>query len=247
MLTLTKFETKSDRVNGLSFHPKRPWILSSLHSGVIQLWDYRIGVLIDSFNEHEGPVRGVHFHTSQPLFVSGGDDYKIKVWNYETRRCLFTPLGHHDHIRTVQFHHEHPWIVSASDDKTIRIWNWKSRTCVSVLTGHNHNVMCASFHPKEYLVLSASSDKTVRVWNIGALRRMTESPAGGVASTVKYVVKAHERGVNWAAFHPDRPLIVSAADDCKVKVWRMNGNSFLCYPLVTYLFVKFVYALLELR
>lgn len=70
---LTKFETKSNRVKGLSFHSKRPWILASLHSGVIQLWDYRVGTLIDRFDEHDGPVRGVHFHKSQPLFVSGGD------------------------------------------------------------------------------------------------------------------------------------------------------------------------------
>lgn len=69
---LTKFETKSNRVKGLSFHSKRPWILASLHSGVIQLWDYRMGTLIDRFDEHDGPVRGVHFHKSQPLFVSGG-------------------------------------------------------------------------------------------------------------------------------------------------------------------------------
>jgi hypothetical protein len=149
---LTKFETKSNRVKGLSFHPKRPWILASLHSGVIQvgwargakdgeteggggrccaaaasaaargerarsrgssvrprsstqartpspraarafpppphptptptptptqLWDYRMGTLIDRFDEHDGPVRGIHFHRSQPLFVSGGDDYKV--------------------------------------------------------------------------------------------------------------------------------------------------------------------------
>ncbi len=100
----------------------RPWILASLHSGVVQvrhcavtagravvhlpqrgtaagsscvpckrsrfhlswprapqLWDYRMGTLIDRFDEHDGPVRGVHFHKSQPLFVSGGDDYKIKA------------------------------------------------------------------------------------------------------------------------------------------------------------------------
>ena len=44
-----------------------------------QLWDYRMGTLIDRFDEHDGPVRGVHFHITQPLFVSGGDDYKIKV------------------------------------------------------------------------------------------------------------------------------------------------------------------------
>ncbi len=51
---LVKFETKSQRVKGLSFHPTRPWILSSLHTGEIQLWDYRIGTLIEKFEEHEG-------------------------------------------------------------------------------------------------------------------------------------------------------------------------------------------------
>ncbi|KAL4293338.1 hypothetical protein AHAS_Ahas18G0118100 [Arachis hypogaea] len=56
---LTKFETKSNRVKGLSFHSKRPWILASLHSGVIQLWDYRMGTLIDRFDEHDGPVRAL--------------------------------------------------------------------------------------------------------------------------------------------------------------------------------------------
>ena len=64
---------------GISFHPTRPWVLASLHSGVIQLWDYRMCVLIDKFDEHDGPVRGIDFHFQQPIFVSGGDDYKIKV------------------------------------------------------------------------------------------------------------------------------------------------------------------------
>lgn len=235
---LTKFETKSNRVKGLSFHSRRPWILASLHSGVIQLWDYRMGTLIDRFDEHDGPVRGVHFHGSQPLFVSGGDDYKIKVWNYKLHRCLFTLLGHLDYIRTVQFHDEYPWIVSASDDQTIRIWNWQSRTCISVLTGHNHYVMCASFHPKEDLVVSASLDQTVRVWDIGALKKKSVAPAdenlrfsqvnsdffGGVDVVVKYVLEGHDRGVNWASFHPNLPLIVSGADDRQVKIWRMNDT-----------------------
>ncbi|CAA6671832.1 unnamed protein product [Spirodela intermedia] len=197
-----------------------------------------MGTLIDRFDEHDGPVRGVHFHKSQPLFVSGGDDYKIKVWNYKTHRCLFTLVGHLDYIRTVQFHHEYPWIVSASDDQTIRIWNWQSRTCISVLTGHNHYVMCASFHPKEDLVVSASLDQTVRVWDIGALRKKTVSPAddisrltqmntdlfGGVDAVVKYVLEGHDRGVNWASFHPSLPLIVSGADDRQIKLWRMNDT-----------------------
>jgi len=236
---LTKFESKSNRVKGLSFHPIRPWILTSLHNGVIQLWDYRMGTLLDRYDEHDGPVRGVDFHKIQPLIVSGGDDYKIKVWDYKLRRCLFTLLGHLDYIRTVQFHSEYPWIVSASDDQTIRIWNWQSRTCIAVLTGHNHYVMCACFHPKDDMIVSASLDQTVRVWDLTGLRKKTVRGApslqedtmvsrvntdlfGGTDAVVKYVLEGHERGVNWASFHPSLPLVVSGADDRQVKLWRMN-------------------------
>ncbi len=62
---LLKFESKSNRVKGLAFHAKRPWVLASLHNGAIQLWDYRMEVMIDKFEEHDGPVRGIHFHTTQ--------------------------------------------------------------------------------------------------------------------------------------------------------------------------------------
>ncbi|KAK2585183.1 hypothetical protein KPH14_009895 [Odynerus spinipes] len=236
---LTKFETKSARVKGLSFHPKRPWVLASLHNGVIQLWDYRMCTLLDKFDEHDGPVRGICFHNQQPLFVSGGDDYKIKVWNYKQRRCIFTLLGHLDYIRTTMFHQEYPWILSASDDQTIRIWNWQSRTCICVLTGHNHYVMCAQFHPTEDIIVSASLDQSVRVWDISGLRKKNVAPGPGgledhlknpgatdlfgqADAVVKHVLDGHDRGVNWACFHPTLPLIVSGADDRQIKMWRMN-------------------------
>ncbi|KOB69607.1 Coatomer protein complex subunit alpha [Operophtera brumata] len=209
---LTKFETKSARVKGISFHAKRPWVLASLHNGVIQLWDYRMCTLLEKFDEHDGPVRGICFHSQQPLFVSGGDDYKIKVWNYKLRRCLFTLLGHLDYIRTTFFHHEYPWILSASDDQ---------------------------FHPTEDLLVSASLDQSVRVWDYSGLRKKNVAPGpsglaehlrnpqatdlfGQADAVVKHVLEGHDRGVNWASFHPTLPLIVSAADDRQVKLWRMN-------------------------
>jgi coatomer subunit alpha len=179
--------------------------------------------------------------------VSGGDDYKIKVWDYKLRRCLFTLLGHLDYIRTVQFHPGHfPWLLSASDDQTLRLWDYARRTCLSVLTGHNHYVMCAAFHPTEDLIVSASLDQTVRVWDTTGLRKkqmgevmeLQQPPPGSRNAqpglsvqaelfgtndvVVKYVLEGHDRGVNWAAFHPSLPLLASAADDRQVKLWRMS-------------------------
>ncbi|KAJ9226665.1 hypothetical protein DTO027B5_8286 [Paecilomyces variotii] len=240
---LTKFESKSSRAKGIAFHPKRPWILVSLHSSTIQLWDYRMGTLIDRFEEHDGPVRGIDFHKTQPLFVSGGDDYKIKVWSYQTRRCLFTLNGHLDYVRTVFFHHELPWILSASDDQTIRIWNWQNRSLICTMTGHNHYVMCAQFHPKDDLIVSASLDQSVRVWDITGLRKKHSAPTsisfedqmaranssqadmfGNTDAVVKFVLEGHDRGVNWVSFHPSLPLIVSAGDDRLIKLWRMSDT-----------------------
>jgi len=235
-------------------------ISTHLHLYIIKIirWDYRVGTVIDRFEEHDGPVRGVDFHLHEPLIVTGGDDYKIKVWDYKLRRCLFTLLGHLDYIRTVQFHPnatQFPWILSASDDQTLRLWDFHKRSCLSVLTGHNHYVMCAAFHPSEDLIVSASLDQTVRVWDTTGLRKkqlgggvdqgypgMMEAQNGSrgqsaAAATalnvqaelfgtndvvVKYVLEGHDRGVNWAAFHPTLPLLASAADDRQVKLWRMS-------------------------
>ncbi|KAK1920994.1 coatomer WD associated region-domain-containing protein [Papiliotrema laurentii] len=242
MQMLTKFESKSPRVKGIAFHPKQPLLAASLHNGTIQLWNYQMGTLVDRFDEHDGPVRGISFHPTQPIFCSGGDDYKIKVWNYKQRKCLFTLTGHLDYVRTVFFHREYPWIISASDDQTIRIWNWQSRTCIAILTGHNHYIMCAQFHPWDDLVVSASMDLTVRVWDISGLRKKNQAHQapmsfeeqvaranqgqadlfGNTDAVVKYVLEGHDRGVNWASFHPTLPLIVSCGDDRQIKLWRMS-------------------------
>lgn len=96
------------------------------------------------------------------------------------------------------------------------------------LTGHNHYVMCASFHPKDDMIVSASLDQTVRVWDTTGLRKKTVRGApsqedgtvvsrvnnelfGGNDAIVKYVLEGHERGVNWASFHPTLPLVISVS------------------------------------
>ncbi|CAC38349.1 coatomer alpha subunit Cop1 [Schizosaccharomyces pombe] len=244
MEMLTKFESRSSRAKGVAFHPTQPWILTSLHNGRIQLWDYRMGTLLDRFDGHDGPVRGIAFHPTQPLFVSGGDDYKVNVWNYKSRKLLFSLCGHMDYVRVCTFHHEYPWILSCSDDQTIRIWNWQSRNCIAILTGHSHYVMCAAFHPSEDLIVSASLDQTVRVWDISGLRMKNAAPVsmsledqlaqahnsisndlfGSTDAIVKFVLEGHDRGVNWCAFHPTLPLILSAGDDRLVKLWRMTAS-----------------------
>jgi coatomer subunit alpha len=54
-----KFEAKSKRVKGLSFHKYRPWILASLHNGAINMFDYRAGALLEKFEDHDGTITSI--------------------------------------------------------------------------------------------------------------------------------------------------------------------------------------------
>lgn len=102
--------------------------------------------------------------------------------------------------------------------------------------------MSASFHPKQDLVVSASLDQSVRVWDISALKQKNANVGTGPGdeflkftqlnqeffnsgdAIVKYVLDGHDRGVNFAVFHPKLDLIVSASDDRTVRTWKVSDQ-----------------------
>jgi coatomer protein complex subunit alpha (xenin) len=237
-----------ERVKGISFHPRRPWILASDGQGDVELWDYRLQVLIHHYKgAHAGPVRAVQFHATQPIFVTCGDDHLVKVWNYQQHKCVFVLHGHSDYVRSVAFHHEYPWIASGSDDNLVKIWNWQSRTCIATLPGHASYVMCVRFHPVSDLLASASLDGTVRIWNFSSLAQeqlgrcasnngprvgagvpfgVRDFTAPGGERPLLQPIQCHTPSrLNFVAFHPTKPLFVTAADDSDVRLWQLNGDS----------------------
>ena len=48
-----------------------------------------------------------------------------------------------------------------------------------------------------------------RVNSEGLAGRLNSEFFGGNDAVVKYVLEGHDRGVNWASFHPTLPLIIS--------------------------------------
>ncbi|CAK75525.1 unnamed protein product (macronuclear) [Paramecium tetraurelia] len=225
---IVKFHKTTERIKGLSFHPKQPWLLVGLHSGAIQMIDYRLGRTIEEFVQHEGPVRSVQFHQSLCLFISGSDDFTVRVWNYKTKKCQFVLRGHLDFIRCVHFHPELPWCVSASDDQTSRVWNYQSRQMLAIVTGHSHYVMHCEFHPTKDFLITCSLDQTIRLWSIAQLKkRFTQKNLQNDQQNeleLIQILEGHNQGVNWCTFSPTENLILSASDDKKVKVWKFSDS-----------------------
>lgn len=88
--------------------------------------------------------------------------------------------------------------------------------------------MSAFFHPTQDLIVSSSLDQTIRVWDYSTLRKKffeARTNAYEVLTmdvTVKFKLDGHDRGVNWAVFHPSLMLIASGADDKNIKIWKYS-------------------------
>ena len=99
----------------------------------------------------------------------------------------------------------------------------------SITNNEHQDFQTTSWHLHMLRVSSSGLRKKNVAPGPGGIEDRLRNPAqtdlfGTSDAIVKHVLEGHDRGVNWATFHPTLPLIVSGADDRQVKLWRMNGE-----------------------
>ncbi|KAG2609344.1 hypothetical protein PVAP13_4KG030400 [Panicum virgatum] len=211
-----KFAQRSERVKSVDLHPTEPWILSSLYSGSVCIWDYRAQAMVKSFEVSELPVRSAKFVSRKQWVVAGADDMFIRVYNYNTMDKVKVFEAHTDYIRCVAVHPTLPSVLSSSDDMLIKLWDWdKGWMCTQIFEGHSHYVMQVTFNPKDTNTFaSASLDRTTKIWSLG-------SP------DPNFTLDGHQKGVNCVDYFTggDRPYLITGSDDSTAKVWDYQTKS----------------------
>eukprot|EP00249_Psilotum_nudum_P021933 c28306_g1_i1 orf=1196-3937(-) len=211
-----KLAQRSDRVKSVDLHPTEPWILASLYTGSVCIWNYQSQSLVKSFEATELPVRSAKFISRKQWIVAGADDMNIRVYNYNTMDKIKSFEAHTDYIRCVAVHPTLPYVLSSSDDMLIKLWDWdKGWTCTQIFEGHSHYVMQVVFNPKDTNTFaSASLDRTIKIWNLG-------SPEPN------FTLEAHAKGVNCVDYFTggDRPYLITGSDDHSAKVWDYQTKS----------------------
>ncbi|KAL6584698.1 hypothetical protein OROMI_003987 [Orobanche minor] len=205
-----KLVQRSERVKSVDLHPTEPWILASLYSGTVGIWNYQTQTMVKSFEVTELPVRSAKFIARKQWVVVGADDMCIRVYNYNTMDKVKIFEAHTDYIRCVAVHPTLPYVLSSSDDMLIKLWDWeKGWACSQIFEGHSHYVMQVTFNPKDTNTFaSASLDRTVKIWNLG-------SP------DPNFTLDAHLKGVNCVDYFTggDKPYLITGSDDHTAKVW----------------------------
>lgn len=202
--TQTKLNVRTERVKCVDLHPTEPWIVASLYTGHVIIYNYKTGQLLKTFEIVEVPVRCVKFIPRKQWFICGADDLNIRVYDYNTMEKVAQFEAHSDYIRSLAVHPSQPYVLSSGDDVIIKMWDWEQNwRNVQTFEGHGHYVMQVVFNPKDpNTFASASLDRTVKVWSLNS-------------SVANFTLEGHERGVNCVDYFQggDKPYLVSGADD----------------------------------
>jgi coatomer subunit beta' len=69
-----KLISRSERVKCVDLHPDHPWVLVSLYSGNITIYDYTTQTTVKTIENSLAPVRAAKFITRKQWIVAGADD-----------------------------------------------------------------------------------------------------------------------------------------------------------------------------
>ncbi|KAM7483726.1 hypothetical protein LguiB_008309 [Lonicera macranthoides] len=204
------FEQRSERVKSVDLHPTEPWILTSLYSGTLCIWNYESQVMEKSIKITESPIRSAKFIVRKEWIIAGSDDKFVRVYNYNTMEKVTEFEAHEDYIRSLAVHPNRPFVLSAADDRLIKLWDWeKNWLCAQIFEGHDHYVMQVAFNPIDtHTFASVSLDSKIKMWNL-------DSP------NPDFTLERHSKGINCVDFFTagDKSYLVTGSDDFTAMVW----------------------------
>jgi WD40 repeat protein/serine/threonine protein kinase len=184
---------------------------------------------------HKDKVSDVAFSDDGRWLASASWDHTIKLWELsDSGEALVSPAteqpstdatgaitlrytlrGHRGIVTGVVFSPDHKTVASSSLDNTVKLWNQDAPMGDSLTERLSipltHRVMSIAFGP-DGLLLAIGQDNGIALYD----------PASGKPV---HPFKTTPAPVPSLAFHPDRPLLISAgASDPAVKVWNVTAE-----------------------
>lgn len=79
-----KLNSRIGKVKCVDIHESENWILASLYSGKLVIFDYVNQNTIKNIEVSVFPIRCAKFIEKKQWIICGGDDMTIRVYNYNT-------------------------------------------------------------------------------------------------------------------------------------------------------------------
>ncbi|TGJ87412.1 hypothetical protein E0Z10_g1326 [Xylaria hypoxylon] len=157
-----------------------------------------------TFSGHANGVTCLQFDDN--MLATGSYDATIKIWNIEKGEVVRTLKGHTMGIRALQF--DDRMLVSGSLDGTVKIWNWRTGACINTL---NHQGGVITVHMEGDYLASGSMDRSIKIFNFKTQQ--------------SFSLRGHTDWVNQVRLDVTSRTLLSASDDCTVKLWDLDSRT----------------------
>ena len=183
-------------------------------NGVVQQWDATTGRKQREFAGHHDSVQDAVVSPDGRWMVSGGYDRSLRFWKMDSGRCVRTNTVHNGAVFRLAFHPGGAVVASASADQTVKLWRLADGMRLDTLNQPQGEQTGVVFTPDGSQVLAAGADRRIHQWKVVSTREPAVNPP--VASRF-----AHEAAISALAISRDGHLLVSAAADRTLKLWRL--------------------------
>ncbi len=166
--------------------------------------------------QHRGAVYAAEFSPDGTFIASAGADGRIHLYERSTRKLTSLPPdapANGKEINALAFLGDGTLLAAGGDDGFVRIWDWSKHQLLTELTPELFgvtNVLDVCFSPNRKLLAVATRRGEVRFfsttnWQELPGRRLT-----------------HPGPVNSVSFSVDSGFLVTACEDCHVRVWDLT-------------------------
>lgn len=166
-----------DDVEGIAFHPVRPWVATSSRDGMVRVFDLD-GALRVAMKGHLADVISVSWIDDGTQLMSSSDDGTLRRWDAESGELLQTIEFDGVETDTIALM-EGGVVVAGNDNGELVVVDGESR---SVHTAHEAGVKKVVYDSLTRRLVSLSYDRSVKFWGRSGgtgleLQRATTLPA----------------------------------------------------------------------
>lgn len=225
---------------GVSWHAGGDVLATACMDHTSKLFDVHTGRVKQSLRGHVDSVNAVVWQPFSLTLATASGDKTISLWDARSGLCVQTFYGHTNAVNDVLFNLRGDMLASWDADGVVRVWDVRMATERGNLSlgssAGGVNGLCMDRSAQ--VMAAACSDGSLKVLDTTGVCEaiLAAAAAGGTAPTaavrgggssagpaipmtIASILRGHEDSVQCCAFDPTSSYLVSAGNDCMVKVW----------------------------
>lgn len=204
-------------VTSIVFNKDGSWLISGSFDGVINIWDTKNGVQVNTIPNSQNNAAIIAISTTPEVgfYAIGFSNGIIGIFDdkFTPPMNIFPAYTRHDDEQaqdmmiSISVSPFDETIATVSKDKTVKIWVMRFlASCKHTFEGHTDFVLTAAFSPSEPIIFTGSKDRTIRMW---------QYKSGQALCTIS----AHHSTIFKVSHHPSSKTFVSCDGDGVVCLW----------------------------